>query len=112
VVDVVQSPSPGVSAEELSALSSPDALDTQFGTMRFFDGVPLPETVERSYDTLDLMRGVDVFLNCMRGASMLAMRNGLRLVGARSNVIACTNPRSTSAGSCRTTKGGMQHGDS
>ena len=28
---------------------------------------------------------------------MLAMRNGLRSVGARSNVIACTDPRSTSA---------------
>ena len=33
----------------------------------------------------------------MPGASMLAMRNGLRSVGARSNVIACTDPRSTSA---------------
>ena len=28
---------------------------------------------------------------------MLAMRNGLRSIGARSNVIACTDPRSTSA---------------
>jgi len=112
VVEVAQSTSPGVSAEELSSLRSPDTLDTPFGTMRFFDGVPLPETVERSYDALDLLRGVDVFLNCMPGASMLAMRNGLRSVGARSNVIACTDPRSTSAGSCRTTKGGMQHGDS
>jgi hypothetical protein len=61
-------------------LSSPDALDTPFGTMEFFDGVPLPETVERSYDALDLLGGIDVLS-----------------VGARSNVIACTDPRSTSA---------------
>ena len=44
--------------------------------MEFFDGVPLPATVEMSYDALDLLRGIDVFLNCMPGASMLAMRNG------------------------------------
>ena len=86
-----------MTAEELAALYSPDTVDTPFGTMRFFDGVPLPETVGMSYDALDLLRGVDVFLNCMPGASMLAMRNGLRSVGARSNVIACTDPRSTSA---------------
>jgi hypothetical protein len=72
-------------------------MDMPFGTMEFFDGVPLPETVARSYDALDLMRGVDAFVNCMPGASMLAMRKGLRSVGARSNVIACTDPRSTSA---------------
>ena len=38
--------------------------------------------MELSYDALDLLRGIDVFLNCMPGASMLAMRNGLRSVGA------------------------------
>ena len=48
VVEVAQSPSPGVSAEELASLHSPDTLETPFGTMEFFDGVPLPETVERS----------------------------------------------------------------
>ena len=97
MAEVAQSPSPGVSAEELASLHSPDTLETPFGMMEFFDGVPLPETAERAYDALDLLRGVDVFLNCMPGASMLAMRNGLRSIGARSNVIACTDPRSTSA---------------
>ena len=48
VVEVAQSPSPGVSAEELASLRSPDTLETPFGTMEFFDGVPLPETVERA----------------------------------------------------------------
>ena len=65
--------------------------------MEFFDGVPLPATVDMAHDALDLLRGIDVFLNRMPGTSMLAMRNGLRSVGARSNVIACTDPRSTSA---------------
>ena len=48
MVEVAQSPNPGVSAEELASLHSPDTLDTPFGTMEFFDGVPLPETVERA----------------------------------------------------------------
>ena len=65
--------------------------------MEFFDGMPMPETVTASYDALDLIRGIDAFLNCMPGASMLAMRRACDSVGARSNVIACTDPRCTSA---------------
>ena len=57
MVDVVPSPNPGVSAEELASLHSPDTLETPFGTLEFFDGVPLPSTVEKSYDAVDLVRG-------------------------------------------------------
>lgn len=53
-----------------ASLSSPDTLDTPFGTMEFFDGVPLPDTVEMGYDALDLLRGIDVFLNCILGPWM------------------------------------------
>ena len=69
---------PGIPAEVLGSLGSPATLETPFGAMEFFDGVPRPTTVALSYDALDLLRGIDVFLNCMPGASMLAMRNGLR----------------------------------
>ena len=89
--------SPGIPAEVQASLGVPPRVDTPFGAMEFFDGVPTPATVTLGYDALDLLRGIDVFLNCMPGASMLAMRNGLRSVGAASNVIACTDPRSTSA---------------
>ena len=97
MTEVVQASSPGVSTEVFGSLSSPEQLATPFGTMEFFDGVPSPATVEMGYDALDLLRGIDVFLNCMPGTSMLAMRNGLRSIGARSNVIASTDPRSASA---------------
>ncbi len=89
--------SPGVPPEVLVSLGSPEKVETPFGVMEFFDGLPLAGTVTLSYDTLDLLQGIDAYLNCVPGASMLAMRNGLRSVGARSNVIACTDPRSTSA---------------
>ncbi len=68
--------SPGIPAEVLASLGSAAKAENPFGVMEFFDGVPLPATVSVSYDALDLLRGIDVFLNCVPGASMLAMRMG------------------------------------
>lgn len=90
-------PSPGTSADTLASICSPDRLETVFGTMDFFDGMPLPDTVTRSYDVLDLLRGIEAFLNCVPGASMVAMRRGLRSIGIDSHTIGCLAPRCTSA---------------
>lgn len=92
----------GLSPEEFSAavtsLSSPDAVASPFGELRFFDGVPLPETVASAYDALDLMRGIEVFLNSVPGASLVAFRRGLRDAGVDSpRVIGITDPRANSA---------------
>ena len=90
--------SPGVSEDVLASVGMPERLESPFGSLEFFDGLPLPDTVRRSYDALDLMRGVEVFLNCMPGASMVAMRNGFRSIGqTASNVLAYTDPLATSA---------------
>ncbi|MEU0580049.1 SulP family inorganic anion transporter [Streptomyces griseoincarnatus] len=59
--------------------------------------MPLSDTVSRSYDTLDLLRGTETFLNCVPGASMVAMRRGLRSIGVDSRTIGHTAPRCTSA---------------
>jgi hypothetical protein len=61
----------------ISSLSSPDHGDSPFGWLGFFDGVPTPGTVSTTYDALDLMRGIEVFLNAMPGASLVAFRRGL-----------------------------------
>ena len=75
----------------------PERLDSAFGSLEFFDGLPLPDTVQRSYDALDLMRGVEVFVNCMPGALMVAMRKGFRSIGATAaNIIGYTDPFATS----------------
>ena len=92
-----EAPSPGVSAETLASIGSPDRLETAFGAMEFFDGMPLPDTVARGYDALDLLRGIEVFLNCVPGASMVAVRRGLRSLGIDSQAIGYTDPRLTSA---------------
>lgn len=91
----------GATPEEMAAaiarLSTPDLVESPFGALRLFDGVPLAETVALAYDGLDLIRGIDVFLNCVPGASLVALRAGLRSVGVTSaREIAYTDPRSNS----------------
>lgn len=59
----------------------PDELDTRIGKLKFFDGFPLAETANKALNYLDFHRGVDVFLDEMRAASMFALREGHRGVG-------------------------------
>jgi hypothetical protein len=48
-------------------ITTPDSVETSLGTLRFFDGLPDKLTVEKVFDNLDFMRGVDVFLNTTGG---------------------------------------------
>ena len=62
---------------------TPDVVETErLGTLNFYDGMPTKETVQKVYDNLDFMRGVDVFLNFIPMASVESMRTGLVSVGA------------------------------
>ena len=54
-------------------------------------------TAATAYDALDLMRGIEVFLNVVPGASLVAFRKGLRAAGvASARQIGITEPRATS----------------
>jgi len=72
-----------ISSNVLQSITTPDSVETPIGTLEFFDGVPTHETSQKIYDNLDRMRGVEVFLNCMPGASIYAMRQGYRSLGAQ-----------------------------
>jgi hypothetical protein len=88
---------PDLLKAEVASLSSPDVLKSPFGDLRFFDGVPLPDTVTRAYDALDLIRGISAFMNCVPGASLVAFRRGLRSIGISSpRVIGYSDPRANS----------------
>jgi len=63
-------------------ITTPDSVDTRLGTLRFFDGLPDEQTVQKLYDNLDFMRAVEVYLNTMAAASSAAQFTGLRSVGA------------------------------
>jgi hypothetical protein len=69
------------------AVTTPDAVETRLGTLRFFDGFPDDATVEKVMDNLDLSRGVQAFLNGMPGASLVGMRTGFRELGAVNGTI-------------------------
>jgi hypothetical protein len=64
------------------SILTPDRVETRLGTLEFFDGYPKAETVEAVYDNLDFQRGVRAFLDSLPIASLYAMREGLREVGA------------------------------
>jgi hypothetical protein len=66
-------------------ITTPDSVNTRLGQLKFFDGFPDDATVQKVYDNLDFLRGIDVFLNTCPGASLVAMREGLRSVGVTNN---------------------------
>lgn len=55
-------------------ITTPDWVDTCIGRLEFFDGIPTLETAAKVYDQLDFSRGLEVFLNGIPGASMVALR--------------------------------------
>ena len=73
---------PKYSADVPKFLLTPDKVETGLlGDLEFFDGMPSESTVKKTYDFLDLSRGVDAFLNGMPAASIYAMLEGLKKAG-------------------------------
>src|SRR4029078_1945128 len=66
-------------------ITTPDSVDTSLGTLKFDDGIPSEDTSQKAYDQLDLQRGVEAFLNGLRGVSIYAARKGIRDAGAKDN---------------------------
>ena len=65
---------PKYSADVPDFLLTPDKVKTDLlGDLEFFDGMPSEATVQKSFDFLDLSRGVETFLNGMPAASIYAM---------------------------------------
>ena len=73
---------PKYAADVPEFLLTPDKVQTDLlGDLEFFDGMPSESTVKKTYDFLDLSRGVDAFLNGMPAASIYAMLEGLKKAG-------------------------------
>ena len=58
-------------------IASPDQVETRLGTLRFFDGFPDNESVEKLYDNLDFQRAVQAYLLGLAPVSMVGLREGL-----------------------------------
>jgi hypothetical protein len=85
VLSIGQYAAAQVSKQELQSISTPDSVKTPIGELKFFDGVPTDDTVKMVYDNLDRMRGVQVFLNTIGGASVYRLRAGNAKIGAKTS---------------------------
>ncbi|KQV11313.1 hypothetical protein ASC97_15435 [Rhizobium sp. Root1203] len=64
---------------------TPDTVESSIGTLNYKDGAPSKETVQKAYDYLDLMHGVEAFVNAYQGASVAAIFKGVQDVGVANN---------------------------
>src|SRR5271165_6741363 len=67
------------------AILTPDKVETRLGTLDFKDGAPSQSTVEKVYDNLDLMHGVESFVNAYQGASVASLFKGFNAAGVPNN---------------------------
>jgi hypothetical protein len=73
------------SSRALGSISTPDRLPSSLGTLDFKDGAPSKETIAKVYDNLDLMHGVEAFVNAYQGASTSAILKGMNEAGIPNN---------------------------
>ena len=74
-----------ISKEAMDAIAIPDKVETAIGELEFFDGVPNDATIDKLYDNLDRMRGVEVYLNHSGAGSLNAMRKGNASIGVNAS---------------------------
>jgi len=72
---------PGFNVKIPEQIMTPNKVDTRIGELTFFDGVPTGDTVEKVYDNLDYLRGIDVFLNFIPACNIEGMRTGTESLG-------------------------------
>ena len=84
----VAAPSARAQQKDIPAgLKTPDRMETQIGTLEFKDGAPSTATIQKVRDSLDYVRGVDVFMNSFSGASAYGIRQGFHSIGAEDNTV-------------------------
>ena len=68
-----------------ASITTPDKVESSIGTLQYKDGAPSKETVAKTYDYLDLMHGVEAFVNAYQGASVAAAFKGFNDAGVPDN---------------------------
>lgn len=77
-----QEAAPAFKADIPDSILTPDTVRTELlGTLEFFDGMPSNDTVRKSFDFLDVSRGVEAFLSGLPAASVYAALEGMKSAG-------------------------------
>ena len=67
------------------SVTTPDKVETRFGTLDFKDGLPSKATLETVYDNLDFTYAYRAFMDTLRGVSIHALRKGMTNIGMKEN---------------------------
>lgn len=70
-----------------SGIESPSKVETRLGTLKFFDGFPDDESIQKLYDNLDFQRAVQAYLMALPPVSQAANRNAIRTLGPANTVV-------------------------
>src|SRR5271169_3272192 len=77
-----------VQAQEVPrSILTPDKVASSLGTLEYKDGAPSQATADKVYDNLDLMHGVEAFVNAYQGASTYAVWKGFNDAGIPDNSV-------------------------
>jgi hypothetical protein len=68
-------------------VASPNTVDTRFGTLRFFDGVPDQVSTDKIYDNLDFQRAVQAYLLALPVVNQVANRVGILSLGPANTTV-------------------------
>jgi hypothetical protein len=66
---------------------SPHKVETRFGTLRFFDGVPDQASTDKIYDNLDFQRAVQAYLLALPVVNQAANRAGILAMGPANTTV-------------------------
>ena len=72
-------------AQITPSITTPDRVESSIGTLEYKDGAPSQATADKVYDNLDLMHGVEAFVNAYQGASVAAIFKGFQAAGVPDN---------------------------
>jgi len=76
-----------VSKQTLDSISTPDKVESRFGTLVFKDGMPSTETAGKVYDNLDFTHAFEAFVNTFQGVNAGAIHKGFLDAGFKDNEI-------------------------
>ena len=79
-------PKPEYAANVPPSIMTPDTVQSRIGTLKFFDGLPDEETVQKVYDNLDFARGIQAFMTGIPATAVQALKNGFTEAGFPPNV--------------------------
>ena len=73
-----KSPKMEMTTEVPEGISTPNSVNSStLGEIKYFDGVPMPETADKVYDYIDLHNAVNAYVNGIHIASMEGLKRGI-----------------------------------